>query len=426
MLRLPTIKPGRRRFIISLRGLMVAILILGVWMGWIINRAESRRKAVATLERNGAIVLYDYESMRGVKAATTRQWAPAWLRTRLGDDYFQSVTYANLTPNGAREYVLADRDLAPLQALDRLDVVELTDTPITDAGLTYLEGLNLTSLVLANIDPAEPNVHVTDAGLACLRGMTRLRNLELIGTDVSDAGLKHLGQMTGLESLGLPQTKVTGAGLAHLGKMAHLKSLRLFGTPMTDVGLGQLRGMVSLQDLRLGGTRTTDAGLANLAGLTMLRRLDLGTENCSDAGLAHLAGLTSLQELSLEGARITDAGLVHLAGLQNVRELHIDSSSITDLGLVHLRGLANLRVLSLVGAKGVTDAGLTHLRGLVNLRALHVDFTAVSDEGIKGLQRALPTLGRTTNRKPTKPTASPPSATKGDIALFGWVPLVGE
>ena len=72
-------------FAVSLRGLMLLVLVVGVWMGLTISRAESRRKAVAALKKNGAIILYDYESMRGIKTptatvvgaslATGRDWA---------------------------------------------------------------------------------------------------------------------------------------------------------------------------------------------------------------------------------------------------------------------------------------------------------------------------------------------------------------
>jgi hypothetical protein len=54
--------------------LMLLVLIVGTWMGWMINQAESRRKAVAILKDNRAIVLYDYESMGGLRAPTARRW----------------------------------------------------------------------------------------------------------------------------------------------------------------------------------------------------------------------------------------------------------------------------------------------------------------------------------------------------------------
>jgi internalin A len=397
----PAAKRHRIRYSISIRSMMLLVLVLGLWMGWTINRAESRRQAVAALKKNGAIVIYDYESMRGIKTPSTKPWAPAWLRMRLGDDYFQNVTYVNMTPAIGHTYELTDRDLAFLKALDRVEELVIVETPITDAGLDYIQGLtDLRILVLINIDAALPNVHLSDAGMARLQWMTKLERLELHGTDISDAGLVHLSRMTELQSLGLRETKVTGAGLANLSRMKKLKTLILDRTPLTDTGLCHLRGMVSLQELRIGGTKTTDAGLANLAGLTALRRLDLGFENSSDVGLAHLAALTNIQVLELAGPRVTDAGMVRLAEFKNLRELYTDDTRVTDIGLVHLRGLSKLTSLSLNGAAGVTDAGLDNLRGMSQLRSLFLDSTNVSDLGLAALRSALPTLVRTTNRKP--------------------------
>ncbi len=106
--------------------------------------------------------------MRGLKTPTARpQWAAAWLQARLGDDYFHNVTYANLMPAVGHTYELTDRDLAPLEALDRLEDLVIVDTPITDAGLAHLEGLtSLTRLILINFDATKPKMHVTDAGVA--------------------------------------------------------------------------------------------------------------------------------------------------------------------------------------------------------------------------------------------------------------------
>src|SRR5262249_1550903 len=153
---------------------------------------------------NGAIVLYDFEAMRGYKKPSSTQWVPDWLRSRLGDDYFHNVTYTHLTPVAGQAYQFTDAGLAPLEALDRLEKLEIRDSPITDAGLAHLKGLTkLKSLVLINLRAAEPNIHLTDTGMAHLQWMTNLEHLELLRTDVTDAGLKHLARMTELQSLNL-------------------------------------------------------------------------------------------------------------------------------------------------------------------------------------------------------------------------------
>ena len=59
---------------------------------------------------------------------------------------------------------------------------------------------------------------MTDAGLAHLKGLTNLQELDLNSTDVSDAGLVHLEALTGLKQLGLVGTKVTITGVQRLRK----------------------------------------------------------------------------------------------------------------------------------------------------------------------------------------------------------------
>lgn len=351
------------RLIVGLRGLMLVVLIAGLWMGSVIRQAESQRRSVVALRHKGAIVAYDHEVLGAVKGARPQPWARLELRRFLGDDLFREVTFASLTPPFARPNALSDRDLALLEAFDQLEDLGITDVPISDAGLAHLRNLtSMKRLSLGNSSSGGPRMRVTDAGLAHLRGMTGLRSLDLTGTDVSDAGLRHLRRMTDLEDLGLHGCKVTGSGLAQLGALTKLSELRLSATPLTDAGLVHLRGMTGLRTLWLFRTRTTGAGLVHVSGLTGLRKLILGPENSSDEGLSYIAGLTALEELRLDGTKFTDAGLVHLAGLKTLRSLDISNSSVTDAGLVHLEGLTGLTNLSLSDSAGVTYTGVARLR----------------------------------------------------------------
>jgi hypothetical protein len=58
--------------------------------------------------------------------------------------------------------------------------------------------------------------NIADAGLAHLKGLTELRELNLRGTKVTDTGLRHLRGLTGLRRLDLRHTKVTAAGVRGL------------------------------------------------------------------------------------------------------------------------------------------------------------------------------------------------------------------
>jgi hypothetical protein len=68
---------------------------------------------------------------------------------------------------------------------------------------------------------------VTDAGLASVKGFSRLTALGLRGSQVTDAGLKHLIGFASLKDLDVRDTQITHAGALVLQKaLPRLKILR--------------------------------------------------------------------------------------------------------------------------------------------------------------------------------------------------------
>ena len=94
----------RRRWLqFSLRGFLVALTAFAIWLGVIANRAREQREAVKAIEAKGGIVQYDWqvdlkrmskiEGFEGYKVIR-KYGSPggaAWLRRRIGNDYFQKV-----------------------------------------------------------------------------------------------------------------------------------------------------------------------------------------------------------------------------------------------------------------------------------------------------------------------------------------------
>jgi len=105
---------------------------------------------------------------------------------------------------------------------------------------------------------------LTDDGLAHVKLLPKVVQLDLKDTQITDAGLAHLAALGTLNRLHLEKTKVTDAGLAHLKDLGNLEYLNVYGTAVTDAGLEHLKGLKNLKKLYVWQTPVTDAGIAKL------------------------------------------------------------------------------------------------------------------------------------------------------------------
>jgi hypothetical protein len=234
----------RRRFQYSLRTLLALMVLVAAGMSWFsvrLQQAHAQQRAVETIRTLGGVVEYDHEFNRAGKWRPNAQLpGAAWMRDLLGLDFFSGVW---------------------------------------------------------NVSFYEPRV--SDAELECLKGLKRLRKLQLAGTKITDAGLDHVKDMTELQSLGLAGTNVTDAGLKHLERLHGLQVLGLGETNVTDAGLEHLKGLSQLQTLCLADTKVTDAGLAELRGLHELRCLYVPHGTVTDKGIKELwQALPKIREIT--------------------------------------------------------------------------------------------------------------------------------
>ncbi|MCS5540968.1 MAG: hypothetical protein NZ804_13335, partial [Roseibacillus sp.] len=94
--------------------------------------------------------------------------------------------------------------------------------------------------------------------------------------DFKDEHLTKLAPVSGgLVDVNLGATSITDAGMANLSKMPKLRKLWLNGTGITDAGLDSITALSALEYLNLYGTQVTDEGLKKLAGLKNLKKLYL-------------------------------------------------------------------------------------------------------------------------------------------------------
>jgi internalin A len=270
---------------------MVLIVVIGAGLGWVVRSAQIQRDAVAAIRGHGGFVRYDGEEGSGIYLLGGKLSVPRWLVDTVGVDYFDSVFSVYLRPGGSAS------DLHEVGCLSRVKQLRLFEPFVTDAGLAELRGLkNLYDLDIGDTDftctgrvkrPAA--ARVTDAGLRHLLGLSTLSYLNLSGTQITDAGLEHLERLNKLEWLCLDDTLITDAGLAQIEELSNLEWLYLRGAQITDAGLVHLRGLTKLRELDIADTRITDAGLVHLTGLTELRSLHLSGTRVSNAGSKDLA-----------------------------------------------------------------------------------------------------------------------------------------
>jgi internalin A len=311
----PVSRPWRRFLRFSVRGMIVLVLVIGVWLGWIVHSARVQRQAVAAIERAGGKVAYDWEYVHRSRwsgkliypSPNPKPIWPKWLIQALGPDYFGDVVSVRFLPDppGRAWTNATDEVMLSVGKLARLNALDLTVAPVTDAGLAHLS-------------------HLAD-----------LTSVELTGTKITGAGLASLRELRALRYLGLDNVPLSDADLTQLGGAKSLESLRLTGRKFTDAGFLRLKGLVNLKRLQLSDCRVTDAGLLALSDLTQLKSLILIRTHVRElAAIRHLTGLT---ELFLAGSPVTDAGLANLQGLTNLKQLNIMSTEVTNAGVKELQ-----------------------------------------------------------------------------------------
>lgn len=264
-----TARPRRLR--LTLRGSMLLVLCLGLWLGWRVHLVRQQREAVAAVKAHGGFVRYDWEVVGGKPVAGAKPRGPGWLRRAIGDDYFQHIVEIDLSYGGD------PRNRA-------------VETPLTAEGLA-----------------------------AILASCPSLRRLWIPGHLATNRVMATVGGLKSLESLEIWGPGVTEGGMARLRGLRNLKTLQGYEAGLGDDGLAHLEPLATLESLDLAGNPLTDAGLPHLKGLRNLRFLGIHRTKVTDAGLGELCGLAALKEMWVSGSAITDEGVMRFQeGMPNL------------------------------------------------------------------------------------------------------------
>jgi internalin A len=387
-----------------------------------------------------------YDRLNDQELACLANW-PSLLRVHIRYDDVPATMLQHLRPCTKLEcldFITWDksgfdgRDIEPLEGMKNLRDLTLVGRHMSLDAMKHIGRLG--SLEDLCFTCGREGMPVTDDGLVYLRGLKRLRALELSGTRVTDKGMKYLMPLKELRDLGLLYTPVRQSDVREL--VRSLPKLRIGGDgwdvprvgdeddPFLAEAYRTMPDVLRLSrlgvriEVHVGPTVVTvymddcdlnDRDLACLAKWP-LRWVTLAGKNLSAAVLQHLRsdahlqclglhlvnrgfeardiepleGKKYLRYLCLEGNSMPPSVMHRISRLTSVYILDLTGCPVTDDGLVHLVDLNPLK-LSLAGSK-VTASGLKHLMPLERLRCLDLTKTAVTKDDAQQLHRALPAL----------------------------------
>ncbi|MCA9090523.1 MAG: hypothetical protein KDA90_18025 [Planctomycetaceae bacterium] len=220
-----------------------------------------------------------------------------------------------------------------------------------------------------------------------IRGLHHLEVL-VASCDASDDDCLPISQCSQLERLSLEYTQVTDAGLARIAQLNRLKYLTL-PSAATDFAIQQFAtARLPLQSLSLSATRIGDSGAAYLAAFPQLTYLNISRTRITDDGFRAIGSLKQLTVLHADDLTLTDRCCSMLRRLPCLRKLSLRNAAISDRGVEQLAHLPKLEMLYLGGTK-VTDRGLKSLARLPHI--LKVGYSSqMSPAAIKNFEEQHP------------------------------------
>ncbi|HEY1065214.1 MAG TPA: hypothetical protein VGE52_03865 [Pirellulales bacterium] len=233
-------KSARRWVQISVRGVLLLMIAICLWLGVAVPRARDQAKRVEAVLKTGGYVFYDYEldpastnvpllHVRFQGEPAVSPW-PAWLVQGWGRDFFHQVKGVTLNGDGVTlngegvtlngEWI-SDDVVAQALGIRGLERLELGSYPIFFTGGPF-RGESLSPKAFAGLDEAKSITHITvtlmtlgEESYKQIAAVPTLTFLSLTEADLNDAGLRLLEAAPNLRELHLHETDVTKAGLEH-------------------------------------------------------------------------------------------------------------------------------------------------------------------------------------------------------------------
>lgn len=204
----------RRLSRFSLRGLLVVTTLVGLGLGWVVERANRQQRAVAAVQAIGGYVSF---AQGHSTARAPEDWRPGWVPRWIPDHYLERAEGVWVPGSDAADFSF----LADLPTLEKACLINCPQFDDADLGyLVQARGLRLVSLIGSG---------VTSAGLAQLQHLPRLQILQLRGTRIDDRAVEPLCRLQSLAELDVFNTEISRAGVAQLAQ--GLPDCQLFQRP---------------------------------------------------------------------------------------------------------------------------------------------------------------------------------------------------
>jgi serine/threonine protein kinase len=331
--------------------------------------------------------------------------------TSVTDKGLQHLNLRDLHTIRLDSTAVTDAGLKYLATAPNLHLLAVKNTGVTDAGIAHFADHPLGTLSLSDCSL------ITDKALEHIKGWGDkgfyFGEIELANTKVTDAGLSYVKEANP-QNIDLTDTKVTDAGLAHLTTIS--TRILLGGTKVTPAGVHKL------QQVNLNVAITTDwtsepnrraAYWAIACGGTVIAQLEFGKASAYSRTLQKIEDIPNV-DFRITGiavnnpeVKVARSNIYQLVGLRRVDLSGTQTSPVyfgkfmprltalslndnhTNTGFSELAKHPNLTLLELRNTS-ITNADATALQQLKNLRFLDLTGTKISPVVIKSLQTALP------------------------------------
>jgi hypothetical protein len=206
---------ARKLFRFRLRTALLLVLALSAFLAFWTNRANRQRRAVAAVGQFGQVIYYhefpyavDFKKIRRNTVVQFVDYdakppGPTWLRKIVGDDYFQTVRRIHFSPT--------DESMAYLTDLPEIDHIIIDAYRLSDHGFRHVAALRkLRGLTL------QRGYHLTTDGLAVFASLPKLEIVNISETPINRKCLRYFEQLDNLKQLYVEATYLSDTDLDEL------------------------------------------------------------------------------------------------------------------------------------------------------------------------------------------------------------------